>query len=135
VKATATGGIMVSGRRSGGRDADVEPRVSIVTLGVGDLGRAVAFYRDGLGWPRSGAGEEDIAFFRTGGVVLALPRPLRSPARHANRRACRRYEGARAPRAARDAKVQSLAGPRPARAFQRARCHGCKGDRYGGPLS
>ena len=30
----------------------MEPRVSIVTLGVGDLGRSVAFYRDGLGWPR-----------------------------------------------------------------------------------
>ncbi len=72
MKATATGGIIVSGRRTGGRDADVEPRVSIVTLGVGDLGRAVAFYRDGLGWPLSGASEEDIAFFKTGGVVLAL---------------------------------------------------------------
>ena len=50
----------------------MEPRVSIVTLGVGDLGRAVAFYRDGLGWPLSGASEEGIAFFKTGGVVLAL---------------------------------------------------------------
>ncbi len=46
--------------------------MSIVTLGVGDLGRAVAFYRDGLGWPLSGASDEDIAFFKTGGVVLAL---------------------------------------------------------------
>jgi hypothetical protein len=46
--------------------------LSIVTLGVGDLGRAVAFYRDGLGWPLSAASEEDIAFFRTVGVVLAL---------------------------------------------------------------
>ena len=53
MKAAATGGIIVSARRTGGRDADVEPRVSIVTLGVGDLGRAVAFYRDGLGWPLS----------------------------------------------------------------------------------
>lgn len=43
-----------------------------MTLGVGDLGRAVAFYRDGLGWPLSGASEEDVAFFKTGGVVLAL---------------------------------------------------------------
>ncbi len=72
MKGTATGGIIVSGRRIGGRDADVEPRLSIVTLGVGDLERAVAFYRDGLGWPLSGASEEDIAFFKTGGVVLAL---------------------------------------------------------------
>ena len=72
MKATAMAGIIVSGRRTEGRSADVEPRLSIVTLGVGDLGRAVTFYRDGLGWPLSGASEEDIAFFKTGGVVLAL---------------------------------------------------------------
>ena len=50
----------------------MEPRLSLVTLGVGDLGRAVAFYRDGLGWPLSGASESDVAFFKTGGVILAL---------------------------------------------------------------
>ena len=32
------------------------PRVSLVTLGVSDLKRAVAFYRDGLGWPKSDVG-------------------------------------------------------------------------------
>lgn len=51
---------------------NVEPRVSLVTLGVKDLERARAFYRDGLGWPLSGASTEDVAFFRTGGVALAL---------------------------------------------------------------
>lgn len=51
---------------------DVEPRISIITLGVSDLGRAVAFYRDGLGWPLSGASDDEIAFLKTGGVVLAL---------------------------------------------------------------
>ncbi len=50
----------------------MEPRVSIVTLGVGDLGRSVAFYRDGLGWPKSGAGGDEVAFFKTGGAVIAL---------------------------------------------------------------
>lgn len=51
----------------------MEARVSIVTLGVSDLGRAVAFYRDGLGWPLSaGASNEEIVFFKTGGTVLAL---------------------------------------------------------------
>ena len=50
----------------------MEPRISLVTLGVRDLPRAVRFYRDGLGWPLSGAGDADVAFFRTGGVVLAL---------------------------------------------------------------
>jgi uncharacterized protein len=50
----------------------VEPRVSLVTLGVGDLERSVAFYRDGLGWPKSGVGGDEVAFFKTGGVVIAL---------------------------------------------------------------
>ena len=55
----------------------MEARISIVTLGVEDLQRALSFYRDGLGWPLSSASGDDIAFFRTGGVVLALyPREL-----------------------------------------------------------
>ena len=28
----------------------MKPRISVITLGVDDLARAVAFYRDGLGW-------------------------------------------------------------------------------------
>jgi uncharacterized protein len=50
----------------------VEPRVSLVTLGVSDLERAVAFYQDGLGWPKSNIGGDEVAFFKTGGVVIAL---------------------------------------------------------------
>lgn len=50
----------------------MEPRVSIVTLGVGDLGRSVVFYRDGLRWPKSGVGGDEVAFFKTGGVLIAL---------------------------------------------------------------
>jgi catechol 2,3-dioxygenase-like lactoylglutathione lyase family enzyme len=50
----------------------VEPRVSLLTLGVSDLQRAVAFYRDGLGWPKSEIGGEEVAFFKTGGVVMTL---------------------------------------------------------------
>jgi uncharacterized protein len=53
-------------------DCTVEPRVSLVTLGVSDLERAVAFYRDGLGWPKSEVGGDEVAFFKTGGVVIAL---------------------------------------------------------------
>jgi uncharacterized protein len=54
----------------------VEPRVSLLTLGVSDLQKAVAFYRGGLGWPISEVGGEEVAFFKTGGVVIALfPRP------------------------------------------------------------
>ena len=50
----------------------MEPRVSLITLGVGDLERAVTFYRDGLGWPKSEVGGDEVAFFKTGGVVMAL---------------------------------------------------------------
>ena len=50
----------------------MEPRVSLVTLGVSDLNRAVAFYRDGLGWPKSDIGGDEVAFFKTAGVVIAL---------------------------------------------------------------
>jgi catechol 2,3-dioxygenase-like lactoylglutathione lyase family enzyme len=46
----------------------MEPRITIITLGVADLERAVAFYRDGLGLPTSGiVGQEfehgAVAFF------------------------------------------------------------------------
>jgi len=38
--------------------------VSLLTLGVSDLERAVAFYRDGLGWPKSDVGGDEVAFLR-----------------------------------------------------------------------
>ena len=56
----------------------LEPRLNIVTLGVGDLERAVSFYRDGLGWPQSSASVGDFAIFSlSAGMALALyPRHL-----------------------------------------------------------
>ncbi len=50
----------------------LKPYISLITLGVEDLARSIAFYRDGLGWPVSGASAGDVAFLRTGGVVLSL---------------------------------------------------------------
>jgi catechol 2,3-dioxygenase-like lactoylglutathione lyase family enzyme len=51
----------------------MEPRVTLITLGVDDLERSLRFYRDGLGWRPSGASVEgDVAFFQAGGLVLAL---------------------------------------------------------------
>jgi catechol 2,3-dioxygenase-like lactoylglutathione lyase family enzyme len=44
----------------------VEPRVTLLTLGVSDLERAVAFYRDGLGWHKSSVGGDEVAFLKTG---------------------------------------------------------------------
>ena len=32
----------------------MKPRITLLTLGVDDLDRAVAFYRDGLGWATQG---------------------------------------------------------------------------------
>ncbi|HLQ35737.1 MAG TPA: VOC family protein [Chloroflexota bacterium] len=51
----------------------MEPRVSLITLGVRDLQRSMRFYRDGLGWPLSSASVEgEVAFFKSGGAILAL---------------------------------------------------------------
>jgi len=56
----------------------MKPRISVLTLGVADLERSVAFYRDGLGLPTDGiVGREfehgAVAFFDlAGGMKLAL---------------------------------------------------------------
>lgn len=50
-------------------------RIGVVMLGVKDLGRAVAFYRDTLGLPLQHENPE-FAFLQAGGVTLALSRPL-----------------------------------------------------------
>jgi catechol 2,3-dioxygenase-like lactoylglutathione lyase family enzyme len=50
----------------------VEPRISLITLGVSDLQRSLRFYRDGLGLPTTWDGEKGVVFFRTQGVRLAL---------------------------------------------------------------
>jgi catechol 2,3-dioxygenase-like lactoylglutathione lyase family enzyme len=49
----------------------MKQRVSLITLGVGDLGRARRFY-EALGW-RTGAGaEDDVVFFQAGEMIVAL---------------------------------------------------------------
>ncbi len=56
--------------------ADIEPCLHVVTLGVSEFERSLHFYSDGLGWKRVGH-EDDVAFFPTSGMVLALyPRHL-----------------------------------------------------------
>jgi uncharacterized protein len=50
----------------------MRPPVSLVTLGVTDLGRAVAFYR-ALGWePANDVAAQEVAFYQSGGMVFAL---------------------------------------------------------------
>ena len=49
----------------------MQPRLTVVTLGVSDLGRARRFY-EALGWRSPCEPESDVVFFQSGGMVLAL---------------------------------------------------------------
>lgn len=51
--------------------AAMEPRLSLVTLGVADNARARRFY-EALGFTASAASNDNVTFFDAGGVVLAL---------------------------------------------------------------
>ncbi|HSK18588.1 MAG TPA: VOC family protein [Longimicrobiales bacterium] len=56
----------------------MKPRITVITLGVDDLDRALTFYRDGLGFPTEGVvGREfehgaAVFFDLEGGLMLAL---------------------------------------------------------------
>ena len=49
----------------------MEPRISLVTLGVRDVALSRRFYET-LGWRASPASNADVAFFQLGGMALAL---------------------------------------------------------------
>jgi catechol 2,3-dioxygenase-like lactoylglutathione lyase family enzyme len=49
----------------------MEPRLTLVTLGVADVARARKFY-EALGFAATGPSDGSVAFFPAGGVVLAL---------------------------------------------------------------
>jgi catechol-2,3-dioxygenase len=49
----------------------MEQRLSLITLGVADLGRARAFYEQ-LGWSAHVAPEQDVVFFQAGGMIVGL---------------------------------------------------------------
>jgi predicted lactoylglutathione lyase len=52
----------------------MEQRLSLITLGVADVGRAREFY-EALGWRMDGGVDDDtdrVAFFRAGCVIVAL---------------------------------------------------------------
>ncbi|HVI30278.1 VOC family protein [Hansschlegelia sp.] len=46
-------------------------RLSLVTLGVEDLGRSTSFY-EALGLQRSPASTDEVSFFEAGGAILSL---------------------------------------------------------------
>ncbi|WP_049915260.1 VOC family protein [Haloferax mucosum] len=56
----------------------MDPRITLLTLGVSDLDESIQFYRDGLGLPmRDREPDSDVAFFTLDGTWLSLfPRDL-----------------------------------------------------------
>jgi len=49
----------------------LDPRISIVTLGVADMAKARAFYET-LGFKASGQSNEHVTFFQAGGMIFGL---------------------------------------------------------------
>lgn len=49
----------------------MEPRISLITLGVGDLARSRAFY-EALGWTSDSTPEDGVVFFQSGSMVFGL---------------------------------------------------------------
>ena len=56
---------------SPGHTAFMEQRISLVTLGVTDLGRARAFY-EALGWKGAQQPDGEVCFFQAGAMVFGL---------------------------------------------------------------
>lgn len=50
----------------------MQPRISMITLGVKDLKSAIDFYQQGLGLPRREPYSDEIAFFELNGTWLGL---------------------------------------------------------------
>src|SRR5262245_7471990 len=53
------------------KEESMEQRMSLVTLGVHDLGRARGFY-EALGWRSGAAPDDDVVFFQCVGMIVAL---------------------------------------------------------------
>jgi uncharacterized protein len=49
----------------------IDPRISLITLGVEDVARATAFYEK-LGWRKSEESQPEVTFIQMKGVVLSL---------------------------------------------------------------
>ncbi len=62
---------MIAASAVAGNTACMRQRVSLITLGVRDLGRARRFY-EALGWETGAEPDADVVFFQTGDMVLAL---------------------------------------------------------------
>ena len=49
----------------------MEPRISLITLGVTDMARSRGFYET-LGWKASKQSNDDVTFFQAGGSIFGL---------------------------------------------------------------
>lgn len=49
----------------------LDPRISLITLGVEDVARSTAFY-ERLGWKKSSASQDSVTFIQLKGTVLGL---------------------------------------------------------------
>lgn len=49
----------------------MDQRISLITLGVADLGRARSFY-EALGWDGARQPDDEVCFFQAGGMVFGL---------------------------------------------------------------
>jgi catechol 2,3-dioxygenase-like lactoylglutathione lyase family enzyme len=68
------GGAASGSHRGWGNNGRMEQRVSVITLGVADVGRAQAFY-EALGWRLDDGIDDDkdhIAFFQAPGMIVSL---------------------------------------------------------------
>lgn len=50
----------------------MNPRISMITLGVKNIESAKEFYQQGLGWPLSSMSNTNFAVFQLQGIVLCL---------------------------------------------------------------
>lgn len=50
----------------------MEPRVTIIGLGVNDLESSTEFYKNIFGWKLTSASNDSISFFQLNGVLLSL---------------------------------------------------------------
>ena len=50
----------------------MQPRISMITLGVRDLDASIKFYEEGLGFPRLPSSSPAVAFFTLNGTWLSL---------------------------------------------------------------
>ena len=50
----------------------MDPRITLLTLGVKDLAKSTHFYEVGLGWIKSGSSQKNVSFFQLNNIIFAL---------------------------------------------------------------